>query len=203
MVEAVLESLHEWATDRGFDLGPDSNLPLWDARGPTTTGPWGRWCGRGRGEAIQPRRQDRRVPSTSVALLNVCQAPPTRETSLAAEKRREGLKGTVCRRQSRSFLSIASRAKLQSWTMLHLPRTIQCTLQLALARPTFRRHLRKNSPTKPNLCDNELVLTSWERSRLSRNGPVGTRRCSSWRSRSCTPAFLTDSSGRWIRKRAS
>jgi len=24
-VEAVLESLHEWAADRGLDLGPDSN----------------------------------------------------------------------------------------------------------------------------------------------------------------------------------
>jgi hypothetical protein len=34
MVEAVLESLHEWATDRGFDLGPDSNLPLWDGTRP-------------------------------------------------------------------------------------------------------------------------------------------------------------------------
>jgi hypothetical protein len=34
MVEAVLESLHEWATDRGLDLGPDSNLPLWDGTRP-------------------------------------------------------------------------------------------------------------------------------------------------------------------------
>jgi hypothetical protein len=34
MVEAVLESLHEWATDRGLDLGPDSNLPQWDGTRP-------------------------------------------------------------------------------------------------------------------------------------------------------------------------
>jgi hypothetical protein len=34
MVEDVLESLHEWATDRGLDLGPDSNLPLWDGTRP-------------------------------------------------------------------------------------------------------------------------------------------------------------------------
>jgi hypothetical protein len=33
-VEAVLESLHEWAADRGLDLGPDSNLPLWDGTRP-------------------------------------------------------------------------------------------------------------------------------------------------------------------------
>jgi hypothetical protein len=30
MVEAVLESLHEWAADRGLDLGPNRNLPQWD-----------------------------------------------------------------------------------------------------------------------------------------------------------------------------
>ena len=34
MVEAVLESLHEWAAGRGLDLGPDSNLPLWDGARP-------------------------------------------------------------------------------------------------------------------------------------------------------------------------
>ena len=34
MVEAALESLHEWATDRGLDLGRDSNLPLWDGTRP-------------------------------------------------------------------------------------------------------------------------------------------------------------------------
>jgi|GEM_PF-4665355 hypothetical protein len=34
MVEAVLESLHEWATDRGLDLGPDSNLPQRDGTRP-------------------------------------------------------------------------------------------------------------------------------------------------------------------------
>jgi hypothetical protein len=34
MVEAVLESLHEWATDRALDLGRDSNLPLWDGTRP-------------------------------------------------------------------------------------------------------------------------------------------------------------------------
>jgi hypothetical protein len=33
-VETVLESLHEWANDRGLDLGPDSNLPLWDGTRP-------------------------------------------------------------------------------------------------------------------------------------------------------------------------
>jgi hypothetical protein len=34
MGEAVLESLHEWAADRGLDLGPDSNLPLWNGTRP-------------------------------------------------------------------------------------------------------------------------------------------------------------------------
>jgi hypothetical protein len=34
MVTDVLESLHEWATDRGLDLGADSNLPLWDGTRP-------------------------------------------------------------------------------------------------------------------------------------------------------------------------
>jgi hypothetical protein len=34
MVENVLESLHEWAADHGLDLGPDSNLPLWDGTRP-------------------------------------------------------------------------------------------------------------------------------------------------------------------------
>ena len=34
MVNDVLESLHEWATDRGLDLGADSNLPLWDGTRP-------------------------------------------------------------------------------------------------------------------------------------------------------------------------
>jgi hypothetical protein len=34
IVQAVLESLHEWADDRGLDLGPDSNLPLWDGTRP-------------------------------------------------------------------------------------------------------------------------------------------------------------------------
>jgi hypothetical protein len=34
MVRDVLESLHEWATDRGLDLGADSNLPLWDGTRP-------------------------------------------------------------------------------------------------------------------------------------------------------------------------
>jgi len=34
LAEDVLESLHEWAADRGLDLGPDSNLPLWDGTRP-------------------------------------------------------------------------------------------------------------------------------------------------------------------------
>jgi hypothetical protein len=34
MVEDVLESLHEWAGERGLDLGADSNLPLWDGTRP-------------------------------------------------------------------------------------------------------------------------------------------------------------------------
>ena len=34
MVQGVLESLHEWATDRGLDIGTDSNLPLWDGTRP-------------------------------------------------------------------------------------------------------------------------------------------------------------------------
>ena len=34
IAEDVLESLHEWAADRGLDLGPDSNLPLWDGTRP-------------------------------------------------------------------------------------------------------------------------------------------------------------------------
>jgi len=34
VVDDVLESLHEWATERGLDLGPDSNLPLWDGTRP-------------------------------------------------------------------------------------------------------------------------------------------------------------------------
>jgi hypothetical protein len=34
MVNDVLESLHEWAADRGLDLGPNSNLPLWDGTRP-------------------------------------------------------------------------------------------------------------------------------------------------------------------------
>jgi hypothetical protein len=34
MVEAVIESLHEWATNRGLGLGPDSNLPQWDGTRP-------------------------------------------------------------------------------------------------------------------------------------------------------------------------
>ena len=34
VVENVLESLHDWATDRGLDLGADSNLPLWDGTRP-------------------------------------------------------------------------------------------------------------------------------------------------------------------------
>ncbi len=34
MVNDVLESLHEWATDRGLDIGADSNLPLWDGTRP-------------------------------------------------------------------------------------------------------------------------------------------------------------------------
>jgi hypothetical protein len=34
MVNDVLESLHEWAGDHGLDLGPDSNLPLWDGTRP-------------------------------------------------------------------------------------------------------------------------------------------------------------------------
>jgi Domain of unknown function DUF222. len=34
MVEDVLESLHEWAGERGLDLGADSNLPLWDGARP-------------------------------------------------------------------------------------------------------------------------------------------------------------------------
>ena len=34
VVENVLESLHEWATERGLDLGADSNLPLWDGTRP-------------------------------------------------------------------------------------------------------------------------------------------------------------------------
>ena len=34
MVENVLESLHEWACDRGLDLGADSNLPLWGGTRP-------------------------------------------------------------------------------------------------------------------------------------------------------------------------
>jgi hypothetical protein len=34
VVEDVLESLHEWAGDRGLDLGADSNLPLWDGTRP-------------------------------------------------------------------------------------------------------------------------------------------------------------------------
>jgi hypothetical protein len=34
MVSDVLESLHEWAADRGLDLGPDSNLPQWDGTRP-------------------------------------------------------------------------------------------------------------------------------------------------------------------------
>ena len=38
MVEAVLESLHEWAADHGLDFGPDSNLPLWDGTRPDYDG---------------------------------------------------------------------------------------------------------------------------------------------------------------------
>jgi hypothetical protein len=34
MVQGVLESLHEWAKDRGLDIGADSNLPLWDGTRP-------------------------------------------------------------------------------------------------------------------------------------------------------------------------
>jgi len=34
MVGDVLESLHEWAADRGLDLGADGNLPLWDGTRP-------------------------------------------------------------------------------------------------------------------------------------------------------------------------
>jgi hypothetical protein len=34
LVNDVLESLHEWAGDHGLDLGPDSNLPLWDGTRP-------------------------------------------------------------------------------------------------------------------------------------------------------------------------
>jgi hypothetical protein len=34
VAEDVLESLHDWAADRGLDLGPDSNLPLWDGTRP-------------------------------------------------------------------------------------------------------------------------------------------------------------------------
>ena len=34
MVADVLESLHEWAGERGLDLGADSNLPLWDGTRP-------------------------------------------------------------------------------------------------------------------------------------------------------------------------
>jgi hypothetical protein len=34
IVETVLESLHEWAVDAGLNLGPDSNLPLWDGTRP-------------------------------------------------------------------------------------------------------------------------------------------------------------------------
>jgi hypothetical protein len=34
VVENVLESLHEWATERGLALGADSNLPLWDGTRP-------------------------------------------------------------------------------------------------------------------------------------------------------------------------
>jgi hypothetical protein len=34
IAEDVLESLHEWAADLGLDLGPDSNLPLWDGTRP-------------------------------------------------------------------------------------------------------------------------------------------------------------------------
>ena len=34
IAEDVLDSLHEWAADRGLDLGPDSNLPLWDGTRP-------------------------------------------------------------------------------------------------------------------------------------------------------------------------
>jgi hypothetical protein len=34
MVDDVLESLHEWAGERGLDLGADSNLPLWDGTRP-------------------------------------------------------------------------------------------------------------------------------------------------------------------------
>jgi hypothetical protein len=34
VVDNVLESLHEWATDRGLDLGADSNLPMWDGTRP-------------------------------------------------------------------------------------------------------------------------------------------------------------------------
>ena len=34
VVGGALESLHEWAAERGLDLGPDSNLPLWDGTRP-------------------------------------------------------------------------------------------------------------------------------------------------------------------------
>ncbi|MGA7741540.1 MAG: DUF222 domain-containing protein [Polyangia bacterium] len=34
LVLRTLESLHEWAGDRGLDLGADSNLPLWDGTRP-------------------------------------------------------------------------------------------------------------------------------------------------------------------------
>ena len=34
LVENVLESLHDLATDRGLDLGANSNLPLWDGTRP-------------------------------------------------------------------------------------------------------------------------------------------------------------------------
>lgn len=33
-VEGTLTWLQEWAEERGLDLGPDANLPLWDGTRP-------------------------------------------------------------------------------------------------------------------------------------------------------------------------
>ena len=88
MVNDVLESLYEWAADRGLDLGPDSNLPLWDGTRPDYDWAVGRCSGQGRSGRRQPPRQYRHVPSTLAVLLNMCQAPPSRSFVVQASLRK-------------------------------------------------------------------------------------------------------------------
>ena len=66
--EDALAFLHEWAEDRGIDLGADTNMPLWDGTRPNMTGPWRLWC----------RRRGCEGARTRLAMMF---EPPARRTS--------------------------------------------------------------------------------------------------------------------------